>query len=176
MNSVLRLSERLSDRMRDAQMIGTGGPYTVGIHWADEVEKLERLLDESIFWHEGDRSPRAQLELSSHTAGPWIVVKEIQLDDDGISTVPIFGPEGSGYGRVGTAYAEIGRGDELWPNAILQAAAPELLDVARAEYGHAKDLYVEMNDEFYEADFRDWLQQEAPELAALPDWITESPD
>ena len=62
-----------------------------------------------------------------HTKGPWVVVKEPQLDDGGISTVPIFGPEGPGYGRVGTAYAEIGREGELWPNALLQAAAPELL-------------------------------------------------
>ncbi len=69
--------------------------------------------------------------MSEHTEGPWIAGKEIQLDDDGIQTVPIFGPEGPGFGRVGTAYAEIGRDNELWPNARLQAAATELYEKGR---------------------------------------------
>jgi hypothetical protein len=31
----------LSDRMRDAHFMGVSGPYTAGIHWADEVAALE---------------------------------------------------------------------------------------------------------------------------------------
>ena len=49
-------------------------------------------------------------------------------DDEGTSTVFVFGPAGAGYGRVAMAYAECGREDELIPNVNLIAAAPELLE------------------------------------------------
>jgi hypothetical protein len=82
------------------------------------------------------------------TKGPWIAGKEIQLDDDGIQTVPIFGPEGPGWGRVGTAYAEIGRDDELWPNARLQAAAPELLNACELARNMIGKLTLVGNGDF----------------------------
>ena len=83
----------------------------------------------------------------THTPGPWIVVNEIQMDDDAISTIPIFGPDGPGYGRVGTAYAEIGRDEELWPNALLQATAPELLAILRTLTDHASETYPHFESE-----------------------------
>jgi len=103
--------------------------------------------------------------MDKHSAGPWRVVKEIQLDDDGISTVPIFGPEGPGYGRVGTAYAEIGRDDELWPNARLIALAPELLEALKATLG-ALEAMAPVADEFFSGIGRD-LHKELPGLRSI---------
>ena len=72
------------------------------------------------------------MEHTKYTPNPWIADEFILQDDDGILTIFIWGPEGEGYGRVGQAYAECGHEDELRPNAILQAAAPELLEALEA--------------------------------------------
>jgi hypothetical protein len=67
------------------------------------------------------------------TSGPWI--RDIQSFVEEESESPyiiIFGPDGPGWGRVAMVFAEMGREDELEPNATLIAASPALLRVYEA--------------------------------------------
>lgn len=67
--------------------------------------------------------------MSEFSKAPWKVDKNGALEDsEGIKSVCIFGEEGDGFGRVAMAYAEVGREEELLPNAHLIAAAPDMHD------------------------------------------------
>lgn len=68
----------------------------------------------------------------NNTPAPWIRdTHPILLYEENSESqyIVIFGPDGPGWGRVAMVFAELGREDELEPNAILIAASPALLKV-----------------------------------------------
>ncbi len=75
----------------------------------------------------------AQETIPSHTLAPWERDFRSYKEDNSESPyIVIFGPDGPGFGRVAMVFAELGREDELEPNAILVAASPALLKVYEA--------------------------------------------
>lgn len=67
------------------------------------------------------------------TAGPWERDTQSFVEENSESPyIVIFGPDGPGFGRVAMVFAELGREDELEPNAILVASSPALLKVYEA--------------------------------------------
>ena len=84
----------------------------------------------------------------THTPRPWTIDPQgIVYDEDSIPIIIVFGPMGPGHGRVAMVYAEYGREEELFPNAHIITAAPELL----------KELKEAV--EYFEADYDrpDWF-------------------
>lgn len=64
------------------------------------------------------------------TSGPWEKDTQSFVEENSESPyIVIFGPDGPGFGRVAMVFAELGREDELEPNATLVAASPALLKV-----------------------------------------------
>ena len=64
------------------------------------------------------------------TSGPWKKDTQSFVEENSESPyIVIFGPDGPGFGRVAMVFAELGREDELEPNATLVAASPALLKV-----------------------------------------------
>jgi len=71
--------------------------------------------------------------MNTHTPGPW----KLHLEDPEFSESLIWGPKGPGHGAIadtaphGPAYYQEGR-EEALANARLIAAAPDLLEAAKA--------------------------------------------
>ena len=69
----------------------------------------------------------------NHSPAPWEKDTQFFVEENSESQyIVIFGSQGPGWGRVAMVFAELGREDELEPNATLVAAAPALLKVYEA--------------------------------------------
>ncbi len=78
-------------------------------------------------WEEQRNTPEERM---FPTVGPWEKDTQSFVEEESESPyIVIFGPDGPGHGRVAMVFAELGREDELEPNAIVIAAVPELLGV-----------------------------------------------